>query len=382
MHALMTNDIFLLVGDLVCRLVARCATNGGDLDEARTPFTGFVQLPWWDVAATPEGADPKDFADTLRALCEESAGYLGAAVPHGPGLAGLFTLDFFGTVVGMFEQNNVGVRVPSPLHAFVIDCLGAAGGGEEAREKQDFIMGNLQTLAGVVAFGEENECYEGDEGDEGEEGCGSDCDSHDGHVHHEHGDAGDQGAAVGEEEVEVELAAEVAEPATLLETIRAALVPDDLGVAEETVAGDEDDGDDEGEAKARAEQVERMFVPLDGVGLFTWICLANHSCEPNAEVRYVGGGEVTAEMVALRDIPSGEEIVHSYIDRDLPRDYRQQSLKDYGFACDCPRCERERPVWHLAAPVPAALLSELQRTAPELAYDKTGTDTIDGKVVL
>lgn len=48
------------------------------------------------------------------------------------------------------------------------------------------------------------------------------------------------------------------------------------------------------------------------------------------------------DVVALRDIPEGEEVLMSYIDISLPKQDRQADLaKRYGFECDCSLCLRE-----------------------------------------
>jgi hypothetical protein len=337
--------------------------------------------PRWDVAVPEEGVDRADFIDTLKGLCSVSAGHLRAAVPHAPALADFFTMDFFGTVVGLFEQNNVGVRVPSPLHSYVLDCLAVS---DEASTKRDFLLTNLAALQECVDIADaDGDCGE-DEGEEGDEGEGegeghSECSDEgcdDDHTHAPAVKVTDIGLAeAGVVERKAENTVEMS-----LESLRLAL-PDLEGGGEGEGEGEEGDEEEGGQA-SQQERIERIFVPFDGVGLYTVVCIANHSCEPNAMVCYAQGGAVTAEMIALRDIPAGEEIVHSYIDKNLPRDMRQHSLRDYGFACLCNRCERERPVYYKADPMESSLLADLQDISRNFAYDETGTDTIDGKVTM
>lgn len=50
---------------------------------------------------------------------------------------------------------------------------------------------------------------------------------------------------------------------------------------------------------------------------------------------------VTAHIVALRDIGPGEEIVHSYVDKDDSLSERHEGLALYGFRCRCNRCTAE-----------------------------------------
>merc|ERR1712007_414226 len=81
----------------------------------------------------------------------------------------------------------------------------------------------------------------------------------------------------------------------------------------------------------------RLFPPMKGHGLFARLSAVNHSCEPNAEVLYVGSS--TLILVARRQIAAGEEICISYIDHEEEdADERQRDLQSYGFRCDCRRC--------------------------------------------
>ena len=103
-----------------------------------------------------------------------------------------------------------------------------------------------------------------------------------------------------------------------------------------------------------------LFPPLDATALVWYVCLMNHSCEPNAVVAYSdalpGGGiegcptsgeqmpgetprsPALARIVALRDIAAGEEIVWSYIDCSETRRLRREGLAIYGIDCECERC--------------------------------------------
>ena len=83
----------------------------------------------------------------------------------------------------------------------------------------------------------------------------------------------------------------------------------------------------------------------DGAGLFPLTCLMNHGCEPNAEVRFEGGGAgigPTARVVATRDVRAGEELRHAYVDVERSAQLRAADLAAFGFKCDCARCARAR----------------------------------------
>jgi hypothetical protein len=47
---------------------------------------------------------------------------------------------------------------------------------------------------------------------------------------------------------------------------------------------------------------------------------------------------LAAEVIALREILPGEELLQSYIDCSLDTAARQKELRDYGFICNCPKC--------------------------------------------
>lgn len=85
---------------------------------------------------------------------------------------------------------------------------------------------------------------------------------------------------------------------------------------------------------------DTMFPPLDGTGFFMTTCKINHSCDPNVFVQYNQDPYLglVLELVALKDIEEGEELVQSYIDQHLPTEKRQKALRDYGFQCRCHKC--------------------------------------------
>lgn len=85
---------------------------------------------------------------------------------------------------------------------------------------------------------------------------------------------------------------------------------------------------------------DTLFPPLDGTGFFMTTCKINHSCDPNVFVQYNQDPYLglVLELVALKDIEEGEELVQSYIDQNLPTEKRQKALRDYGFQCRCHKC--------------------------------------------
>jgi len=110
----------------------------------------------------------------------------------------------------------------------------------------------------------------------------------------------------------------------------------------------EDDDEDEGKGademqgvdEAQEEKHDESLIPgFAGFGLYPLETMINHSCEPNCTIKF--DKDYTAFVVATKPIQKGEEISHSYIENDQPLDGRQYDLQEYGFVCDCERCQRE-----------------------------------------
>ncbi|CBN78619.1 conserved unknown protein [Ectocarpus siliculosus] len=369
-HAMQTNEIFLLVGEVMAQIATAFTEkvrekpgadgSGGDLDvddeisAARAPFADFVQEPWWDVAVARDGRDKTDGSSpppctpddgcngdenvcaaaaalpgTLRALCGESSALLRRAFARSVGplpapLEQALTAEMFGRVVGMFEQNNVGIRAPSPIPEVLRELLSASSEGDSddaTRGISREVLGEVAQLVGEVMDDE----YEEEEGEDEDEGdlpmiC---------RVSPRTFVAGDdalEGSGMGPGEAE-----------TILKVAM-------------------DGGGEEGE------EVVSLFPPLDGTALYPLICCMNHSCRPNCLVRYPGrrrekkatadpekaagagagsADPLVAQLVLLEDVPAGEELTQSYVTREMGLVERREALEDYGFFCTCPRCLEE-----------------------------------------
>lgn len=95
---------------------------------------------------------------------------------------------------------------------------------------------------------------------------------------------------------------------------------------------------------AALEETVGQFLNNEGSGLYVLQSKINHSCTPNAEIRFPWSNTVL-EVVALRDISPDEEICISYLDEcqlARSRHSRQKYLQEnYLFVCDCEKCESE-----------------------------------------
>ena len=307
MHALRTNEIFLLVADIysrICGSIERCVSEKGmGLEEAVSaslpPFAGFVRQLWWDAAVAPPGTDPVVLRETLQQLISESWRLLDAALHLTErGLGSCLGPEYMACLVGMFEQNNVGVRRTSPLGKA---CLGLSPGRPENAKLAD--------AASAIVTSIEEMAWED---------CDEDCEDYE--------DAGDDGAGEGEAGDEEGTGGNTDEDDSFLMSDEVVTDPHLARLYE----------------LLNANGLECIFPPLDGTAFYMLICKINHSCEPNVLVRYDAaepGVPLQARLTALRHISTGEELVQSYIDQSLCYDDRRQALLDYGFECCCRKCQ-------------------------------------------
>ncbi|XP_072178029.1 protein-lysine N-trimethyltransferase SMYD5-like [Diadema setosum] len=89
------------------------------------------------------------------------------------------------------------------------------------------------------------------------------------------------------------------------------------------------------------EKESGSFLNCEGSALYRLQSCCNHSCTPNAEIRFLHNNS-TLSLVAVADIAEGEEILISYLDecsRERSRHSRQKELREnYLFTCNCSKC--------------------------------------------
>lgn len=78
-------------------------------------------------------------------------------------------------------------------------------------------------------------------------------------------------------------------------------------------------------------------------GLYILHSHMNHSCEPNVSVRHLHQREALARITVLtrREILPGEELTITYVDPEMSYLERRRALGEWGFVCNCARCEKE-----------------------------------------
>ena len=120
-HAIQTNEIFLMVADLFARICLR-VEHGVPVPEAVQPYQGFVREKWWDAIAT---SDPS-LARTLEQLTKDTWRLFDQALHLTErGLDSVLTEEFLACTMGMFEQNNVGIFLRNPAAEVVsqiVEC--------------------------------------------------------------------------------------------------------------------------------------------------------------------------------------------------------------------------------------------------------------------
>lgn len=135
-HANETNDIFLLAAKVISFVILRYrklkeARRGEMNDEGSNKIRSNCNIPllmkawepvamgyksrWWESISLPDDIDDESsFRMQVKELANESLQLLKKAI-YDEECEPLFTLDIFGHLIGMFEQNNLDLVVDSPL---------------------------------------------------------------------------------------------------------------------------------------------------------------------------------------------------------------------------------------------------------------------------
>lgn len=342
-----TNEIFLLVGEVVARMVAAFSTNG-DIAAARSPFADFVQEPWWEVAvsrditdescrdsgekpscATRNARSDVGLPETLRSLCEESVSLLGGGLGSQRQLDDIVSAERFGRIIGMFEQNNVGIRASSPIPKVLRELQ-----SNDVDDERTELVKDVTAL--ISELEKQEDCSDGEE---------------------ESSDDGDDNSVckyeskVDQDAVQSQIMGPRHDMHDLQSCCQQAHEDSGQNTSPGGVGHSPDVLKDPDYESADECGILAMFPPLDGTALYTLICCMNHSCRPNCVVKYPGRRNVqradgkadplVAEIVLLEDVQEGDELTQSYVDKDMDLEERRRALEDYGFLCRCPRCLSE-----------------------------------------
>ena len=351
--------------DLTSLLLRNCsdAANRTILEQVLEPYTDFTMNIWWKVASQPllDQQEASETELTIRYICRHASRLLKEALmvqQHTIAPPFSFSLIFpfqsksevsinenelwrkaiqdcidalcteqsFARIVGSFEQNAIGIRARHPLCMDIMD--------RQLRELGHDALVQCLTKAGFIGDNDSLECDNGGE-----------CDV----------DDGDTTVSLpGEEELQVDTCQDEEEASEDLEEEDYSVDGIDRILNQLYIRGEghfdpherkPDDGEKEQNDQLDGDDLDYVFVPLDGTAMFSTACKMNHSCRPNILVRYYAGwGQnrpLVLQCVALRNIVEGEELCISYIDTDGDIQERRKRLESYGFTCHCTRCLSE-----------------------------------------
>ncbi|GFR39660.1 hypothetical protein Agub_g131 [Astrephomene gubernaculifera] len=130
-------------GSSAAAAVATCSSSGvakegataeaAALSAAWRPYQFAWKRCWWEAVAVPDDVeDEEEFRGQLRELASDSLELLSAAISDPRFGPDLLNLQVYGSIVGMFELNNLGLSVSSPVEDFFL----AVDEMEEGAEKE------------------------------------------------------------------------------------------------------------------------------------------------------------------------------------------------------------------------------------------------------
>lgn len=134
-HARETNDIFILAAKALVKVAADAGkleglTGDGESDAlaaAWAPFRVAHKPVWWDAVARPEdvavGDEETAFRESMREIATESLRLLRASstfLRFVKAYPGLFHIDVYSRIIGMFETNNLEIAVASPVEDYFL----------------------------------------------------------------------------------------------------------------------------------------------------------------------------------------------------------------------------------------------------------------------
>eukprot|EP01041_Mallomonas_annulata_P001861 gene1861-3608_t len=359
-HSIETNEIFLLVADIFAKICLTIENNNQSsiskddlINKALEPYEGYVRQLWWDAAVAKDKDEPEGLRMTLQTLVKESWSLLSICLNlQERDLNEILSEEYMARTIGMFEQNNVGVRLANPVGEFILKL--------HKDSPEDEVQYFLTRTKDIVKLLEEDTCWE------------EDCEE----VDVDDSDEDDDNDEVEDEDNQDEQD-QLSEDITQLQ----------LNEGDESKVADKEtvkmSAYDELQQLIAEEGIEVLYPPLDGTAFYTNICKINHSCTPNVIVKYScdtyeveahdicsndtstsnsmsdeqstagdhtmgvcvrGVRGLRADLTVLKEILPGEELVQSYIDQSLSYRKRSAALRDYGFKCSCPKCVQEEAV--------------------------------------
>jgi len=299
-HASEENECFHLAGKVIASLLS-----SRSLAERQEKLSSVLRLcaagPWWELVAVPDDVPEtkrEAYRSKVKAAALRSLSLLKEALRHAAppeDIAFVFDPEFYGHLLGAILQNSVAVHLPNPARQYLEAQL--ESGNEEA----------VRSLAGLARKIVLHQASQRES--QGRMSLSGSSDE------------GSEAATTSSEDSEEERSSAsdgTADPVSAAAV--AAFSPT--------------------EALAAA---VRVVPDLEATGLFGIVSLFNHSCLPNVSIEFNGIDGSSVDLVATRPVSPGEELCISYIDdEDLDVHQRQKELQEYGFRCECDRCNAER----------------------------------------
>ncbi len=156
-HAVSTNEIFLLCAEVYAahctEIEALMQGEGGNeplsfeqaVATSLSKYAGYVRNLWWEVAIAPQGTSQKVLNRTLQRLVGESWTLLSDALDlPGRGLAEILGPEYYSRTIGMFEQNNVGIRLANPLGQVLLSGQEGEPLFEQVKNAVEEVVSNME----------------------------------------------------------------------------------------------------------------------------------------------------------------------------------------------------------------------------------------------
>jgi hypothetical protein len=136
------NDIFRMVAKVIAIIIQKAenslaklssssSSSNVDYDSvissAEYEFQLFTQLLWWEQVSAPSDLEENkekelEFREELKELCDTSAKLFKQALPSyaaQPHYKKLFTANYFGRLVSLFEMNNIEIFAACPVYTYI-----------------------------------------------------------------------------------------------------------------------------------------------------------------------------------------------------------------------------------------------------------------------
>ena len=350
MHAMETNEIFLIVATWLVRILKSNIPYNDDDNKNTHPYTDFQMNPWWDVKANEDAMlkmtqeekgsvnddenedEEKPLGNILKQLCEESHSHLSQTLktrlPSTQSSPWLTPIGM-ARLIGSLEQNCLGIR---RKHALQRDIM------EDSELRQEFHAELIQCLEGAGMIGN-------DDSDDGSScGCGNDDDEI---IATDTNDTNTYPVVESDVDAAIVTQADTVDTHIVVDPDESVEQDEERDYLPDDIAGFLANLTQDLADNCTYDEWDEVIRPLDGVSHYSVATKMNHSCEPNVILVYKTRGwgrdhPLVAYIVALRDIQTGEELTISYITSEDPYEKRQAALANYGFVCRCSKCEHEK----------------------------------------